>query len=190
MSGRSARRLAGVAVASGAMIVATGLISTAEAVPAANGKQVERPYRAFEAGTVQIDLGNCSFQGEGLTCPVSTQSSGKAKHLGKITVSSEGSLTLTGAECILLDGTTPGQAFKGSGEFVAIAANGDELHGTYENTGCAEGGTPPTIGTGLVGSQTITGGTGRFANATGSTTTQGSALGADFDLTANGTISY
>src|SRR5262245_7412271 len=50
------------------------------------------------------------------------------------------------------------------GEFVMTAADGDEVHGRYETTGT------PNLELGLLkieGKFCITGGTGRFANATG-----------------------
>jgi hypothetical protein len=127
----------------------------------------------------------------GAGCHFTTESTGNATHLGKTSVVSEGTLILFFEDCFLLDGLTPGFVFRTSGTFTVTAANGDHLFGTFENEGCTNP-DPATaaIGTTIEGSQTITGGTGRFEGATGSTTTFGHGFGNDFDLVATGTLTY
>lgn len=156
---------------------------------ASAGEQVERPYTAREVGTVAIDPDCVDFFGAG--CHFTTESTGTTTHLGKTSVSSEGTILLFFEECFLLDGTTAGIVFRSSGTFTVTAANGDQLVGTYENEGCTNP-DPATaaIGTAIEGSQTIIGGTGRFEGATGSTTTFGHGFGNNFDLVATGTLTY
>ena len=82
-----------------------------------------------------------------------------------------------------------GIVFTSAGRFTFTAANGDELTGTFENTGCL-GITASTSGSAITGSQTFDGGTGRFEIATGETTTSGVGIGDLFELDAVGTITY
>jgi glutamate dehydrogenase/leucine dehydrogenase len=70
-----------------------------------------------------------------------------------------------------------------------IAANGDELRWTYEGTGSL----PDEDGDStLTGTFVISGGTGRFSDATGSGTFQGTgnAVTGAASLSYRGTISY
>lgn len=161
----------------------------AMAVPALAGQQVERPYTAREVGTFAADPDCEDFFGEG--CDFDTASTGTTTHLGKTSVVSEGIIKLFFEECFLLDGETAGIVFRSSGTATFTAANGDQLFATFENEGCTNP-DPATaaIGSAIEGSQTITGGTGRFEGATGSTTTFGHGFGDDFDLVATGTLTY
>lgn len=72
------------------------------------------------------------------------------------------------------------------------AANGDTLTGEFENSGCAslDPATADIGTTPLNGTQTITGGAGRFAGASGSATTSGFGVGPDYELTWEGTLTY
>ncbi|NND03531.1 MAG: hypothetical protein HKN91_12165 [Acidimicrobiia bacterium] len=70
-----------------------------------------------------------------------------------------------------------------------VAANGDELHVAFANVGCADLSRNDAAGP-LVGAQTFTGGTGRFAGATGSTVVTGVGQGDNFSQNVAGTISY
>jgi hypothetical protein len=84
------------------------------------------------------------------------------------------------------------------GTFVKTAANGDQIFGTYVGTATVIQPPSPVAIFSVNGTITFTGGTGRFAGATGSTTMAGT-LQADFSqapvptqvtLTMLGTISY
>ena len=166
-----------------------GVLWVAVAVPASAGSDVERPYKGTEIGTTTVFFDDTCVPGP-VTCVVTTESTAKITHVGKAAVTSEGEITIFFAEgCTLLDGVTPGAVFRAKGTSEIVAANGDRLFGTYENQGCAG---PPggDIGTALVGSQTITGGTGRFAGATGSTTVDAVAVDDAFELHFEGTITY
>ena len=84
---------------------------------------------------------------------------GTASHLGKFTA--EGEITLT-----------PGEeegSFVGTGVVVFTAANGDKLNTTWTGFGFPT--SDPNV-LGIVEHGTITGGTGRFANASGSFTVE------------------
>jgi len=106
-------------------------------------------------------------------------------------VTSEGSITLFFLEeCTLLDGVAVGTVFRASGDYAIVAASGDHVFGTYQNEGRAGPAGTEAIGTALVGSQTIAGGTGRFEGATGSTTVDSRAFGDAFELEFVGTITY
>jgi hypothetical protein len=90
-------------------------------------------------------------EGQGTTVLIDGSGTGIATHLGRITLTWEGTVNL-------LDGS-------GIGTFHFIAANGDSIF--TEDVGQAEPtGTPGVFH--IVEVNTITGGTGRFAGATGS----------------------
>jgi hypothetical protein len=165
----------------GLLVVAMAM---ATAAPASAGKRVERPYKGQEQVVLTLEP-TCDFTGP---CDFTTVSAGgTSSHLGKTSTTSKGVVELTGG-CILLDGTSPGAAFKTSGTFITVAANGSTLLGTFENAGCT-GLTPDTaaIPGGITGTQTIIGGTGRFEGASGSTVTFGDGLG---PLHWTGTLTY
>lgn len=149
-----------------------------------NGQQVERPFKGSALVVLSVDPSCDLFAG---ACPFTTADAGTASHMGKIATSSEGFVILTGP-CVLSDGVTGGVGFATSGTFAHSAANGDQVFGTFENSGCA-GLAPGTedIPGSINGSQEITGGTGRFAGASGSTITFGDGLG-PFNWV--GTITY
>lgn len=170
------------------VFVALGLGLTG---PASADQAVERPYKGTERGLSTVDFGACEG-GEGtLTCAVSTVSTANITHVGRADVTSEGRITLFFTEpCLLLDGVTSGLVFRSTGAAEIIAANGDSIYETYSNQGCAQLDDGEPIGTALVGSQQITGGTGRFEGATGSTTVDAVAFGDFFDLSFQGTITY
>lgn len=173
------------------LAIAAGLC-VALAVPALAATAVERPYKGTEVGTSSVVFDeNCVFGPVSVTCPVTTVSTANITHAGKSDVTSEGLITIFFfEECTLLDGETLGSVFRASGVSEIIAANGDRIFGTYENEGCAGPEGTEGIGTALVGSQTITGGTGRFEGATGSTTVDAVAFGDIFELAFKGTITY
>ena len=128
--------------------------------------------------------------GPGARCPApllleSDEGGGTATHIGKYTI--------VNSHCL-----DPSTGALTGGTFVKTAANGDQIFGTY--TGIATVIQPPSpIGIFSVsGTITFTGGTGRFAGATGTTTMAGTEQ-ADFSrtpvstqvtLTMLGSISY
>lgn len=95
------------------------------------------------------------------------------KHLGRTTAVAEQIVSLTSAGA--------------SNTTIYTAANGDQLFVTWTGTGSGSG--PEKT---FSGPETITGGTGRFAGATGSTWVSGTASFATMtgQFTSVGTISY
>ena len=95
---------------------------------------------------------------------------GNATHLGRFTVTADWTLALTG----------------NFGTSTWTAANGDELSTSFARRGVVE---PPTIT--FTETHTITGGTGRFANASGTFTvvqTRGLSMPYNNSATIDGTI--
>lgn len=161
------------------------------AAPAIAGNTVERPYTSTEAGSVEVDLAACDDSGFPLVvCPNTTSGESRTTHLGRTATTSSGLSTLDfGAEpCDLSDGSQ-GVVTHNVGTGIFVAANGDELHVAFQNTGCADLSGNDAAGP-LVGTQTFTGGTGRFAGASGSTVVTGVGQGNTFYLEAVGTITY
>jgi hypothetical protein len=110
---------------------------------------------------------------------------GIATHIGKYTI--------VNSHCV-----DPSTGALTGGTFVKTAANGDQLFGTYVGTATVVQPPSPVGIFSVSGTITFTGGTGRFARATGSTTMAGTEQ-ADFSqapvptqvtLTMLGTISY
>ncbi|MBX2990088.1 MAG: hypothetical protein KF749_02855 [Bacteroidetes bacterium] len=101
---------------------------------------------------------------------------GTATHLGRLAGSQH--------HCL-----NPATGAFSNGEFEYTAANGDRLSGTY--SGNLVPSADPTVFA-LTGSFSFTGGTGRFAHATGSGTPSGSVqvTTGDFILNLEGSISY
>lgn len=130
------------------LILAVAALSPASASGDASGTAL--PIKATFSNTTVLDLATLTFHYEGTVLD---------SHLGKSTFEGEGSIVPTSF-------TTFNQSDSG----VVTAANGDELFGTNAETGTALprglvfGGAEETL------VQTITGGTGRFANATGTLT--------------------
>jgi hypothetical protein len=121
------------------------------------------------------------FAGQAVFTPTSTpgifagtgSGAGSATHLGGFTI----------AVNEMLDVTSPSGEVVLQGRAIVVAANGDELHWTYSGTG-----TPPSE-TGdvlITGTFTITGGSGRFTDATG----QGSFEGVGNVVTGRASFSY
>lgn len=115
----------------------------------------------------------------------SDEGGGTATHIGKYTI--------VNSHCV-----DPSTGALTGGTFVKTAANGDQIFGTYVGTATVIQPPSPVAIFSVNGTITFTGGTGRFAGATGSTTMAGT-LQADFSqapvptqvtLTMLGTISY
>jgi hypothetical protein len=132
------------AVALAGLVLALALLSPASAL--ANTGGTDRPIKGSGTGTISLDPATGAFTG---VVP------GVSSHLGDITVHIEG----VGARAA--DGT-----FAGSGTATLVAANGDQATGTITLTQTAlpDGHTTTTV------VLTITGGSGRFANASGTLT--------------------
>lgn len=92
------------------------------------------------------------------------------------TATQVGRYTITNAHC--LDLATG--AFR-NGTFIKIAANGDRLFGTYTGAGTVLVPPAPVGRFAVSGTLTFTGGTGRFAGATGTLAMQGTQV-TDFSL--------
>ena len=126
------------------LVLALAVLSPASALAEAGG--TDRPIKGAGMGTITVHPATGAFTG---VVP------GVSSHLGNVTVHIEG----VGAP--VADGT-----FAGSGTATIVAADGDEVTGTITVTQTAlhDGRTTTTV---VV---TITGGTGRFADASGTLT--------------------
>jgi hypothetical protein len=105
---------------------------------------------------------------------------GHASHLGNVSVSNTETLDFV---------TSPGGLAIRDGRMVMVAANGDELHWAYEGAGSL----PDTQGvSAFSGTFLVTGGTGRFADATGSGTFYGTGdtVTGVANVAYHGTIAY
>jgi hypothetical protein len=105
---------------------------------------------------------------------------GHASHLGKVTLSTSETLDFA---------ASPGSLVIQDGQMVMVAANGDELRWAYEGIGLL----PDEQGISeFTGTFVITGGTGRFTDAAGSGTFQGTgnAVTGLAIVSYQGTIAY
>ena len=124
------------------VLAALALLSLSSPVMA--GEQV--PFHGSLAGTFEIS----GFP----IATVSAHLTGNATHLGRFTLALPHHVDLL---------ATPPSAV---GTFVFIAANGDTVFGTF--TGAVDSASPPVFH--VTENATVEGGTGRFANASGSFT--------------------
>lgn len=101
---------------------------------------------------------------------------GNISHMGKVTWSS--------THCTYVNDHWEPIGQFGQAELVIVAANGDEVHGTYEGSV-----TGPTT---FIETMTITGGTGRFLGAIGVAAETGSLdpVTYDIEIRGEGWISY
>jgi len=134
--------------------------------------QAELPFRGEVSGSsTRSPIDQCHFL-------VTISAEGQATYLGNFTWQSTHTLNVC---------TTP---FTGSdGSLTLTAADGDQLLGTYTTTSQFIPTTPPVIAT--IFDITVTGGTGRFANTTGTikATGQGDPSTGAGTATLTGTIS-
>ena len=126
--------------------LALAVVALSPASASANAGGTDRPFMGTVSGTVSLNV---------LTGAMTADGEGVATHLGEYTTSLEGTATIT-----------PTGVF-GSGTQTIVAANGDELTGTYT---LSTPGAPGVAHTTTIVS-TITGGTGRFSDASGTVTT-------------------
>lgn len=153
------------------VLSAVALLLVVAFAGATDADQTSRPFRASLEGFANpAQTNDCTI----INDEVGT---GQALHAGAITLETTETVNL----CAGPDGA------KVTGEFVLTAANGDQIFGVYETIAILA--TEVTA----FGNYTITGGTGRFADATG----QGviSAVGSlapPFEVTGSmvGQISY
>lgn len=123
-------------------VFAAGLLLALLAAPAATAAGGTRPFEARMAGQVHWD--ETSHCGQGQLTTIVTDATGQARHMGAIVASWR--------HC-------PEQEFNTKdGVLEIIAANGDELHGTYDYDPMSESNETPIV---------FEGGTGRFADAAG-----------------------
>ena len=126
------------------LALAVVAISPASAPAKAGG--TDRPVKGTSSGTVSLNV---------LTGAFTADAAGVGTHLGEYTVAIEGTVAIT-----------PEGAF-GSGTATIVAANGDQMTGTVT---LATPGQPSVAHT-TTSVMTVTGGTGRFADASGTLTT-------------------
>jgi hypothetical protein len=147
------------------LILAVGALAPAGALAKAGG--TDRPIKDTSSGTISVDPATLAFTAD---------TTGRIAHLGRTTAHLEGVVTPTGPLTFTVAGTT-----------TAVAANGDKLFATFSGSGTNDGSgnsEGPEV-------TAITGGTGRFENASGTeagsfrTTENG-----DFFYSQRGTISY
>jgi len=123
-----------------------------------------RPFHLVEHGTLTQDQpGHIIAEG-----------TGTATHLGSIAVHRTFTLTPSGDGSGLLDV---------NGQATLVAANGDLLESTIKGT------LNPLTGHAILIYE-WNGGTGRFENATGTTTWQVDVDGASYDVVADGVINF
>jgi hypothetical protein len=151
-------------------VLAFGVLAPATALGKAGG--TDRPISVHQSGTTVVDVGTLAF---------TTETTGIVSHMGKSTVDIEGVITPTGPDTFTIAGSA-----------VIVAANGDELFGTFTGSGTN------TPGGGSEGTVDVTysGGTGRFTNASGTAsgpftqTPTGTTATFATDISQSGTISY
>lgn len=129
--------------ATAAVVIALSALTPTSALPEAGG--TDRPVKGTAFGDITAAVP---------ALDISTDASGVMTHLGKYTAHFEGTAEIVGGRTL------------GQGTFTTVAANGDELTGTFTLNGALPTGEVHTATVVL----TITGGTGRFADASGTIT--------------------
>lgn len=182
------------ALVAGALTSATVLTAVAvSALPVSAKQEVERPFKAEGSGIGIFDdplLGECGdllFDGLNtrFECDQTIDQTMTGTHIGRSTRTGIGQLTIYVAQPCPLG--APGIPFVSNVVDTFVAANGDELFGSSEVTGCFIADDVPTQ---VAGTWEIDGGTGRFANATGEGTTSAVALGEALSTSLMGTLIY
>ena len=130
-------------------ILATGLVLAITALSAttalAKAGGTDRPVKGTALGVITVPIPSLH---------IAADESGVLTHLGKYTGHFEGSGEIVGGRTL------------GEGTFTMVAANRDELTGTFTLNGALPSGAVHSLTVVL----TITGGTGRFADASGTIT--------------------
>lgn len=165
------------------LMVAAMAVTTAVVVAHPGGEQ---PFSSGGSGTeTSLSASGCQFTAAG--CTVETNGTQTSSHLGRGAYVSD--LTVDWAQAY--PNGDGGFCAPASGPSVLTAANGDTL--TLSNTGtvCEVGKTGANVPHTFTGTFTISGGTGRFANASGAGTESGGDDGAgNSSYSASGTINY
>ena len=125
------------------LVLVVAALATASALAKAGG--TDRPVTGTAVG---------GFSAEVASLHIATDASGVMSHLGKYTSHFEGTAEIVGGRTL------------GEGTFTTVGANGDELTGTFTLNGALPAGEVHTATVVL----TVTGGTGRFADASGTIT--------------------
>lgn len=171
------KRISRIVFLSAALCILTVALGTQISNPA-NAASVPRPFHAVIQGNA-----NPTFTGP---CTIDNHEtgSGTALHLGAITWNSDET-----ASFVPCPPPTFPAIIEVSGHFTITAANGDEIHGEYHTTGTFD----PASGVSVSGGYTLTSGTGRFSNVTGSgVITANGAATPPFETVGSldGTINY
>jgi hypothetical protein len=130
----------------GILVLALVALSPASAAAKAGG--TDRPVKGTASGTVTVTLG--------APLGITIDLTGVATHAGKYSLHLEADGEIIGGEVV------------GNGTFTVVAANGDQVTGPVVFSGPLPSGDVHTTTAVL----TITGGTGRFADASGTITSQ------------------
>lgn len=149
----------------GSSLVALVLIGTLSLTVLAGA----RPFHLVEHGNLTVTPRDAS----GTVLDVVANGVGTATHLGVITVERTATLRAT---------PTPG-VFDFSGQATLTAADGEQLNSTITGTFNANVGHADLV-------YEWTGGTGRFAHATGTTFWSVDVADGEYDVVANGQIIY
>jgi hypothetical protein len=160
-------------------LLALAVVAPAAAVAKRGG--AERPWKGRASGTVTFNVAAAPF-------PATATGTGRLSHLGKSEYTQQFTITLTGPTTFTVAGTQ-----------TVTAANGDMLFMTF--TGAGELAGPFDVGQSseTTADLTVTGGTGRFSDATGTQTSTvlttvdsivGTTVTATQSSRASGRISY
>jgi hypothetical protein len=136
--------------------LALAVVALGPASALANAAGTDRPVKGTISGTVSLNV---------LTGAFTADATGVATHLGDNTVSLEGAVAIT-----------PEGVF-GSGTGTIVAADGDQMIGTFTLETPGQPGVAHT--TTIV--MTVTGGTGRFSDASGTLTSISEVSPISFD---------
>ena len=167
------------------LLVLMGLLALAVVAPgAALAKKggTDRPWKGKGSGTTTFSV--ATFP----SVPGSTEGTARFSHLGKTSYTSTFTVTFTGPGTFNLTGTQ-----------TLVAANGDTLTLSFTGTGTITGAFGPGQTSETMVTWNVTGGTGRFDDASGSLTgtvvtevvsVDGSTATGTHTFTAKGKISY
>jgi hypothetical protein len=167
----------------GALVAGATIVASAPVHAAKGG--TDRPFSASGNGTGIIDFPGC-IGGLVLECDQTIELDFIGTHLGRSTNSSVGKIYIhLDQPCPTPAGTT-GFLFESFQAVTIVAANGDELTADTTVSGCGDGVTVAYPS----GEYTITGGTGRFADASGEGRIEVVSLETSLSNEWTGTISY
>jgi hypothetical protein len=159
------------------LLILTSVVPLVLVAPSvANPAGADRPFTGSGSSTERVNI---------VTGVASATGTARLSHLGKTTLTSNFIATATGPTTNTAHGTT-----------TFVAANGDTLTATFNATGETNASGTEQDVTGVFA---ITGGTGRFADATGTFTAQlhekvasmsGTTVTLNQTFTVNGKVSY